>query len=297
MSGYEQLTFSQQRPRQPTMPITQEFAGLIEFADTYEKRPKITHVLFDFDGTLSLIRQGWPDIMVPMFVEYLPERPGETPEETERLMFEDIMSLTGKQTIFQMMQFAERVKERDGEPREPLWYKQEYLRRLEERIAGRKEALRDGSKTADAFLVHNSMALLDDLQARGLTLILASGTDEPFVKEEAALLGLTPYFQDRIYGAQDDHRAFSKKMVIERLIRENSIPGSQLLAFGDGYVEIENTKEVGGLAVAVATDEANNGSGEFDEWKRNRLMGVGADVVIPDFRDATSLLKTILDNQ
>jgi len=51
-------------------------------------------------------------------------------------------------------------------------------------------------------------------------------------------------------------------------------------------VEIQNTKEVGGLAVAVASDEANNGSGRFDEWKRQRLLGVGADVVIPDFRDA-----------
>jgi phosphoglycolate phosphatase len=279
------------------MPISQEFTGRIEFADAFEKRPKITHALFDFDGTLSLVRQGWPDIMVPMFVEFLLGLPGESKEETERLMFEDIMKLNGKQTIFQMMQFAERVSERGGEPKEPLWYKQEYLRRLDERIAGRKQALRDGSKAADAFLVHNSIALLDDLQARGLILILASGTDEPFVKEEAALLGLTPYFQDRIYGAQDDHKAFSKKMVIERLIRENAIPGSELLAFGDGYVEIENTKEVGGLAVAVASDEANNGSGNFDEWKRHRLKGVGADIVIPDFRDATPLLKTILDDQ
>ena len=48
--------------------------------------------------------------------------------------------------------------------------------------------------------------------------------------------------------------------------------------------------EVGGLAVAVASDEANNGSGRFDEWKRQRLLGVGADVVIPDFRDAEVLL-------
>ena len=27
--------------------------------------------LFDFDGTLSLIRSGWMDIMVPMMVEIL----------------------------------------------------------------------------------------------------------------------------------------------------------------------------------------------------------------------------------
>jgi hypothetical protein len=60
-------------------------------------------------------------------------------------------------------------------------------------------------------------------------------------------------------------------------------------------VEIENTKQAGGLAVAVASDEANNGSGRFDEWKRERLLGVGADVAIPDFRDADALLNHIFD--
>jgi len=50
---------------------------------------------------------------------------------------------------------------------------------------------------------------------------------------------------------------------------------------------------VGGLAVAVASDEANNGSGKMDPWKRQRLLGVGADVVIPDFRDAEVLLSCL----
>jgi hypothetical protein len=108
------------------------------------------------------------------------------------------------------------------------------------------------------------------------------------------LLGLTEFFGPHIYGAQDDYKTFSKKMVIDRILRENQIPGDKLLAFGDGYVEIQNTKEVGGLAVAVASDEANNGSGKIDQWKRNRLLAVGADIVIPDFRDADALLDTIL---
>ncbi|MDD4785638.1 MAG: hypothetical protein PHO07_00570, partial [Pirellulales bacterium] len=29
------------------------------------------HILFDFDGTLSLIREGWPEVMVPMMVDVL----------------------------------------------------------------------------------------------------------------------------------------------------------------------------------------------------------------------------------
>jgi phosphoglycolate phosphatase-like HAD superfamily hydrolase len=204
------------------------------------------------------------------------------------------MRLNGKQTIYQMMQLADRIRERGGSPREPLWYKHEYLRRLEVRIGERIAGLQHGSISRESLLVHGSIELLEDLKSRGLRLYLASGTDEPFVKREAELLGLSSYFGPHVYGAQDDYQTFSKKLVIERILRENAIPGDKLLAFGDGYVEIENTKEVGGLAVAVASDEAHNGSGRMDEWKRDRLSGVGADIVIPDYRDAAALLTLIL---
>ena len=271
-----------------------EFTGQVILRPTFAPRPGISHVLFDFDGTLSLIRQGWPEVMVPMFTEVLPAVPGETEADRGRLAFEDIMRLNGKQTIYQMMQLAARIRERGGEAKEPLWYKHEYLRRLDLRIKDRIDGLRQGTIPADDLLVHGARRLLENLKERGLPVYLASGTDEIFVKQEAELLGLTPYFGRRIYGAQDDFKTFSKKLVIERIIRENGIRGEQLLSFGDGYVEIENTKEAGGLAVAVASDEANNGSGRMDEWKRERLSGVGADVVIADFRDAAPLLELIL---
>jgi phosphoglycolate phosphatase len=269
------------------------FAGLVEFRAGFSPRPAITHVLFDFDGTLSLIREGWPAVMAPMFVEMLPALPGETEAARRQLCLDDIMRLNGKQTIYQMIQLAERIKERGGVSRDPLWYKHEYLRRLEIRIAHRIEALRSGTLPKDDFLVFGARPLLELLRHRGLSLYLASGTDEDRVKAEAELLDLTQYFGHRIYGALDDYRQFSKQMVIERLLRQNSIPGQQLLSFGDGYVEIQNTKEAGGLAVAAATDEARNGSGCFDEWKRQRLLQVGADVVIPDYRDAAALLERI----
>jgi phosphoglycolate phosphatase-like HAD superfamily hydrolase len=265
----------------------------IEFAASFAPRPGITHVLFDFDGTISLIREGWPEVMVPMFVEMLPPRAGETDAERRQLMLDDIMRLNGKQTIYQMIQLADRIAERGGTPREPLWYKKEYLRRLDERIHGRLDAIRSGQASREQFLVHGSRALLENLQQRGLELYLASGTDEMYVKQEAELLDVTRYFGEHIYGAKDDYKTFSKKMVIERILRENQIQGAHLLAFGDGYVEIENTKEAGGLAIAVASDEAHNGSGRVDAWKRERLLGVGAHAVIPDYRDANLLLERI----
>jgi len=269
------------------------FRGIVELAPDFSPRPQISHVLFDFDGTLSLIREGWPQVMVPMFVEMLPALPGESVETRQQLCFEDIMRLNGKQTIYQMIQLADRIRERGGTPQEPLWYKHEYLNRLQARIQGRTAALQSKARQPDDFLVWGTRQLLDRLLTRNVTLYLASGTDEIFVKQEAELLGLTAYFGRHIYGAQDDYKQFSKKMVIEKILRENQIPGNQLLSFGDGFVEIQNTKEAGGLAVAVASDEAHNGSGRLDEWKRNRLRGVGADVVIPDYRDAAPLLEKI----
>lgn len=271
-----------------------KFKGIVEITPGFRARPEIKHVVFDFDGTLSIIREGWPAIMMGMFTEMLPARSGDTPEAVRQMLFDDMMKLNGKQTIYQMMQFAERVKERGGSPEEPLWYKHEYLRRLEEKIQSRVEQLRSGGVSPKAHLVTGSRELLEELRGRGLNLYLASGTDEPFVKREAGLLGLSEFFGEHIYGAKDDYKAFSKKMVIERILRENQVDGARLLAFGDGYVEIQNTKEVGGLAVAVASDEANNGSGKLDEWKRNRLLGVGADIVIPDYRDGEALVELIL---
>jgi phosphoglycolate phosphatase-like HAD superfamily hydrolase len=252
------------------------------------------HVLFDFDGTLSLIREGWPQVMVPMMVEVLMQcGSGQSPEALARVANGFVMELNGKQTIYQMIRLAEEVGLRGGVPEEPAVYKQRYHDRLMERIAGRREALRSGGVPPEDMLVPHSLDLLRAFRDRGLTLYLASGTDESYVLEEAALLGLEPYFGERIYGACNDYKAFSKAMVIERILNENSVPGSHLLGFGDGYVEIQNVKQMGGVAVAVASDEAGR-SGKPDPWKRDRLIGVGADLVIPDYRDWQPLLDYLL---
>ena len=117
---------------------------------------------------------------------------------------------------------------------------------------------------------------------------MASGTDECYVKREAELLQLTPFFDGGIYGAQDDYKTFSKALVIERLIKVNAIDGAELVGFGDGYVEIENVRDVGGYAVGVATNEANPGAG-VDAWKRGRLLNAGASAIVPDFSEPERL--------
>jgi phosphoglycolate phosphatase-like HAD superfamily hydrolase len=248
------------------------------------------HVLFDFDGTLSLVREGWPVVMVAMMTEeILATGTKESAADISRHCYEFIMRLNGKQTIYQMIELAGEIRKRGGKPRDPLEYKEKYHDRLMEKIRARREALRFGAARREDFLVAGAFGMLAAIRDMGLPMYLASGTDQKYVEEEAGLLGLIPYFGDRVYGAIDDYKKFSKKMVIERILRENRVDGASLLGFGDGYVEIQNIKSAGGVAVGVATDEAGR-SGRPDAWKRDRLIGVGADLVIPDFAEKDALL-------
>jgi phosphoglycolate phosphatase len=250
-------------------------------------------VLFDFDGTLSLIREGWPDVMIPMMVDELRQTgSGESEPALRALVEEFVMRLNGKQTIYQMMQLGEEVKKRGGEPLEPLAYKHRYHELLMARISGRIDDLATGRARPEDWTVAGSHALLKTLRSRGLTLYLASGTDLQFVRREAELLGLTAYFGRHIYGALDVYQNFSKKIVIERLLEENNLRGEELLGFGDGFVEIEEVKRVGGVAVAVASDEVKRQG--VHAWKRDRLIRAGADIVIGDYRAQDELLDYLL---
>ena len=264
------------------------------FSDGRGESPP-AYALFDFDGTLSLVREGWVDVMVPMMVEILQQAPtAESADELAAVCREFVDELTGKQTIYQMMRLAEEVRQRGGRAAEPLEYKRLYHERLMERIEGRRDRLRSGEAEAESMLVPGALEMLQGLADRGVSLYLASGTDEAYVREEAELLKIDRFFGPHIYGAVDDFRSFSKQMVIERLLDHNEVDASRLVGFGDGYVEIDNVKTSGGLAVGVATDESAR-NGRIDAWKRDRLVGVGADVIVPDFGETAALLNWMWD--
>ncbi len=264
----------------------------IEIVHDHIERGKIRHALFDFDGTISLIREGWQQVMIPMMVDILLELgTGETREELTTIVTEFVERLTGKQTIYQMIQLCEEIRRRGGEPLDPLAYKYRYLDLLWERIKDRVAALKKGHAHPDDMMVPGARAMLEAMRVRGVRCYLASGTDEKYVFDEASALGVTSYFCG-IYGAIDDYRNYSKKMVIERIIRENGLEGSEFAAFGDGFVEIENAKAIGGIAVGVASNEATRCG--IDEWKRNRLIQAGADLIIPDFCEWEALVAYLL---
>ncbi|MFH1965854.1 MAG: HAD family hydrolase, partial [Acidobacteriota bacterium] len=129
--------------------------------------------LFDFDGTLSLIRKGWQEIMINFMTETLSElKTGETPEEIFSVVEDYVVRLTGKQTIYQAIQLAEEIRKRGGTPPDPLEYKKEYHNRLWTLIQNRVEGLRDGTEKPEDWLMPGSIYFLDELRNRGVKLFL-----------------------------------------------------------------------------------------------------------------------------
>jgi len=267
----------------------------IEIINPFIERGHIRHALFDFDGTISLIREGWQEVMVPMMVEILLQTPRHESEAELHAVVKDFVErLTGKQTIYQMIELCEEVRKRGGDPLAPQVYKRMYHERLMEHIEGRLVALNSSQVPPEEMMVPGARPMLEALRARNVTCYLASGTDEPYVMDEATALGITRYFAG-IYGALDDYQNYSKRMVIERIITENRLAGSEFVAFGDGFVEIEDTKAVGGIAVGVASNEATRHG--INQWKRRRLIQAGADLIVPDFREHERLVTHLLDGE
>ncbi len=257
------------------------------------QRGLIRYALFDFDGTLSLIREGWQGIMIPMMIEILLETPHPEPEPVLTAAVEELIGrTTGIQTIYQMIQLCEEIRRRGGVPESPQSYKRMYLDRLGTHIQDRLVGLKSGGIDPEELMVPGALRLLDALRHRGVTCYLASGTDDIFVRDEAAALGVSGYFAG-IYGAREDPQNQSKKMVIDRLITENRLHGPELVTFGDGFVEIEDTKSVGGIAVGVASNEARRQG--IDEWKRQRLIQAGADLIVPDYRCSDRLMSYLFE--
>lgn len=269
------------------------FTGLVEFSPGFAPRPQISHAVFDFDGTLSWLRHGWPNLMYGVFREHYPAQPGETESAIHDDLINEILALNGKPSIFQMERFVELACERGVTTPTPEELLRTYQSRLDAAIRERSGQILTGKARAEDFIVHGARPVLDDLRERGIELIILSGSPEKGVRHEAELLGLADYFGAHIYGSQPEAALFSKRAVLDRLLVEEKIPGEQLLAFGDGPVEIFHTKELGGVAIAVASDEAHNGSGKPDPHKRRQLMAAGADAVVADYRDAGALLELI----
>lgn len=254
--------------------------------------------VIDFDGTLSLIRSGWVEIMVDMMVDVLRPLPG-TSESLEKLttfVTNFVLNLNGRPTIFQMDYFVNAARERGGNPETPEYYTQRFLDALIATAKQRIARLQAGSVSTDDLLVPGARALLTELQERGVQLTLASGTAQVDVRREARLLEIDHFFEGRIFGPGEASREFSKMAVMRQVLADAQAQGSELLGMGDGFVEIENAQELGGIAIGCATDETHR-SGRVEEWKRNRLIQAGAHIIVPDYHNWPKLTELLFSSR
>jgi len=258
------------------------------------ERGKVRHAILDFDGTISLIRDGWQNVMVPMMIDVLMETPtDESRKQLESTVVKFVDQLTGKQTIYQMIRLCEEIQKRGGTAKDPLDYKDMYNDRLLPIVNDRITKLENQEIRSNDLRVPMSLEFLQKLTAYNIKCYLASGTDIEFVKHEAKLLGVAEYFDGEIFGALREFSKFSKEMVIKKILADFDLNGSELLIVGDGYVEIQNAKSVNAIAVGVVTKE--NNVYDMNANKRQRLIRAGADIIIPDFREADQLLSYLLD--
>jgi phosphoglycolate phosphatase len=243
--------------------------------------------MFDFDGTLSLLREGWYRVMAELGRDALDDQKLPRPPDEELLpaIEADVLRLSGKPTILQMRRLADEVAQSGGTRPDPDELDREFYRRLMARVGHRKQLVRDGQP----WTPRGTHELLRNLKRRGVALYLASGTVVTDVREEADLLMVDHFFGDRFYAPAPGQDDYTKRAVVETILREQGITGRQLLGFGDGYSETVEVKRVGGVTVGIATEEPPKTG--LHPTKAAMLEELGADLLVADFSMQEKLVE------
>jgi len=252
---------------------------------------RIRAVLFDWDGTLSLLREGWAEIMTRQMLGILEDTGSrQSSNDREAAVESIVVGLNGRPSIVQMQAFAGLVHKSSGRTIDPAGCLADYRNRLAKLARERYREIESGAVAPDAWAVPGARALLESLRGTH-PIVVISGTPLDHVRCEADLLRLTPLV-NHWRAPNGDDPAFNKAQVIDGLLAEHGIDGSQLLAFGDGVVETQEIKRVGGVAVAVASHEPPRRG--VNPTKRAQLIRAGADAIIGDFEQFANWLPSLM---
>ena len=261
---------------------------------------KIEHVVFDHDGTLNTLHEGWHEIMEEMMVRAILGNQYDSIEAhvyqgVAEQVREYIDQSTGIQTILQMAALEEMVRDfgfiPESEILDKFQYKARFYQQLATIVDQRMDTLNQKNFDASDYTLKGAVDFLAKLSERGITLYLASGSDLELTRRDAEILGYAHYFNGGIYGSVDDIKKFSKKLLFEKILKENNLSGSNLAVFGDGPVEIRECRKQGGLAIGIASDEVRRYG--LNVSKRRRLIRAGSDIVIPDFSQHQELFDLL----
>ena len=273
----------------------------IEIIREWPKDLSIKHAIFDHDGTISTIREGWEKIMAPMMIKAVLGDKFLDADKTlyhriESRICEFIDKTTGIQTLMQMKILLDIIREFGCVPEDQMLdefgYKEIFNNQLMLLVKERERKLRHAELSVEDFTIKNSLSLLKKLHSKGVILYLVSGTDEKDVKNEAAVMGYDYLFEWGIFGSVGDVNKEAKKMVLDRILDIIGDSGTgQIATFGDGPVEIRETHKRGGITIGVASDEKKRFG--LNLMKRTRLIKAGADIIVPDCSQSHELLSLL----
>ncbi|MEM6843260.1 MAG: PfkB family carbohydrate kinase [Bacteroidota bacterium] len=270
---------------------------LIEIVEKYLLQRPIKFAMFDHDGTISVLRQGWEEIMQPLMLRSiagdafadlsLPQK-----DELAAKITQLIGQTAGAPTIVQMEGLVELIQ-REGfvsseDIYSPEYYKQEFLKLLNEKVDARIKRFQQGELGTEDFTIKGVIPFIQMLQTASVELYLASGTDEENVKQETHILGYSSWFTGGIYGARPDEIS-AKRKVLQFLLQEKQAKSSEILVIGDGPSEIREGRKVGAICIGIASDEVRRLG--LDSAKRERLIRAGAHYIISDFSQQEALFK------
>jgi len=273
----------------------------IEIIRKWPEDLNIKHAIFDHDGTISTLREGWEHIMAPMMIKaILGDKFNEADEslfhKAEQRVNDFIEKTTGIQTLMQMKILLDLIREFGCVPENQILdefgYKNIYNNELLLIVKEREDKLKRNELSVEDVTLKNAISFLRKLFDAGVKLYLASGTDVEDVRKEASVIGYDYLFEDRIFGAVGDLKKEAKKTVLDQIL--NVIGESetgQIATFGDGPVEIRETHKRGGITIGVASDEIKRCG--LNLTKRTRLIKAGADIVIPDFSLSSEVLNLL----
>jgi len=263
---------------------------------------RIKHALFDHDGTISSLRQGWEPILEDVMIKIiLGDQYKSEDETTYRKVLSRVRNYidksTGIQTILQMEALVDMTHEFGLVPQDQILdkfgYKKIYNDALMEKVNHRIQKLDKGKLDVADFTIKGAVRFLKLLRDRNIILYLASGTDKDDVINEANLLGYAKLFNGGVWGAIGDVEKYSKKKVIEQIMTEHKLHGSEMLVIGDGPVEIRECRKRNGVAIGIASDEVRRYG--LNKEKRTRLIKAGAHIIIPDFSQGDRLLELLFN--
>jgi len=262
------------------------------------KNERVKVALFDFDGTVSLLRQGWEDVMEEVMMEAITGGK-EISEELYHQILSTVRNLinrsTGVRTSVQMRVLEKLVRRYGLTPEKEILsyqeYKKIYTSRLKEVVKKRMNEVNTGRKKKEEFLVKGVIEFLELLKENSIKVFLASGTDRSDVVEEAKFLGVYDYFEplENVVNVKGE---ITKRKIVEELVKRFDLSGGELLIVGDGPVEIMIGWKYKALTLGVACDEY-----EEDRWdfrKVERLSRAKADILIPNFSLCLEDLKSLI---